>query len=251
MFVNAANKDVAVGSFKVPAAGVNGTRKTAWGRNGFLGTTLLASSLNWVLRTMRCKSTYIYTLGTNVYLLGANMVIRCTFWKGTTPETAFVPFFWECRLWISILAMTMGLKYLLSSPQASVTSLAWSCTYQPMRGIPQRVTPRRTATRMAGVSTLVLCPLSWLKWWACWPCTCSSTGTGSCGRARGPQITCRARLSRASPATGTATGAAPAPHPAPQTPRTPATPRRWAWRVSGLCPPPRSPCTHSPAGATP
>lgn len=157
----------------------------------------------------------------------------------------------RARLWISILAMARGLKSLLSSPQASVTSLAWSCTYQPMRGIPQRATPRRTATHTAGVSTLVLCPLSWLKWWAFWPCTCSSTGTGSCGRARGPQITCRARLSRASPATGTATGAAPAPRPAPQTPRTPATPRRWAWRVSGLCPPPRSPCTHSPAGATP
>ncbi len=31
-----------------------------------------------------------------MYLLEANVLIRCTFWKGTTPETAFVPSFLEC-----------------------------------------------------------------------------------------------------------------------------------------------------------
>jgi len=45
----------------------------------------------------------IYILGVNMYILGANMyhyvpicslwVQKCTFWKGTAPVTAFIPFF--------------------------------------------------------------------------------------------------------------------------------------------------------------
>lgn len=35
MFVNAANKDIAFGRFKVPAAAANATRKTARGGNWF------------------------------------------------------------------------------------------------------------------------------------------------------------------------------------------------------------------------
>ncbi len=35
----------------------------------------------------------MYTRGTNMYPLGVNKFQKCTFWKDTTPVTAFVPFF--------------------------------------------------------------------------------------------------------------------------------------------------------------
>lgn len=73
MFVNAANKDVTVGRFRVPNASTAGMilqcyqensqndiamqpRKRPKGETGSLGNTLLASSQNSVLRTMWCES---------------------------------------------------------------------------------------------------------------------------------------------------------------------------------------------------
>ncbi len=44
MFVNAANKDVVVGRFRVPAANGNTTMNMAWGEIGSLGTIMPASS---------------------------------------------------------------------------------------------------------------------------------------------------------------------------------------------------------------
>jgi len=54
---------------------------------------------------MHILGTNMYIPGANMYILGANMyhygtnmqplVQKCTFWKGTAPVTAFVPFFSE------------------------------------------------------------------------------------------------------------------------------------------------------------
>jgi len=53
----------------------------------------------------------MYISGANMYILGANTtkvpicslwVQKCTFWKGTGPVTAFVPFITESEWWDSL-----------------------------------------------------------------------------------------------------------------------------------------------------
>ncbi len=50
----------------------------------------------------------MYSLGTNMHLLGLNKVLKYTFWKGTTPVTAFVCFFWEYCTFMSVILNWIG-----------------------------------------------------------------------------------------------------------------------------------------------